>query len=296
MNKRIAVLITCHNRKSKTIKCLEALFDADFCGMNLSVYLVDDGSTDGTRELVEKIFPSVNIIAGSGSLFWSRGMFSAWSAAVVNNYDYYLWLNDDVRLHRESIRVLMSDIDAIGDGNGVVSGKIEDESCLGSVIYGGSSKSGAIVKDNVVPVDVINMNGNAVLVSKNICDKVGIIDPFYWHDLGDVDYGYRVRLHGFRVVVSSQIVGSCSVNKICRVRKPGVGVIDRFRNLYSPLGSPPRIAFYFRRRHFGFFSALVHAFYTHFINLIPDFIAFALFGGRYFPHYSAPQIKNKDIR
>ena len=79
---RIAVLLTCHNRSEKTTACLHSLFQcylpSDFV---LDVFLVDDGSTDGTAELVTEKFPKVIIIHGDGNLFWNRGMHLAWSYA-----------------------------------------------------------------------------------------------------------------------------------------------------------------------------------------------------------------------
>ena len=78
----IAALITCHNRKSKTIACLERLFQQALpLGVLLKVYLVDDGSTDGTAEAVREKFPSVSVISADGSLFWCRGMRLAWKHA-----------------------------------------------------------------------------------------------------------------------------------------------------------------------------------------------------------------------
>ncbi|WP_333410708.1 hypothetical protein [Microcoleus sp. LAD1_D5] len=45
---RIAVLLTCFNRKQKTLACLEALFNQTLpADTSLTTYLVDDASTDG---------------------------------------------------------------------------------------------------------------------------------------------------------------------------------------------------------------------------------------------------------
>ena len=48
---RLAVLITCHNRKTKTIECLNSLYKNDIPkSLMLDVFLVDDGSVDGSVE------------------------------------------------------------------------------------------------------------------------------------------------------------------------------------------------------------------------------------------------------
>ena len=97
---KVAVLLTCHNRKAKTIECLKSLFKAiqfSKADSSFSVYLVDDGSTDGTAEAVLSNFPEVNVINGSGNLFWAGGMRLAWNTALQSNPDYYLLLNQLVQ-------------------------------------------------------------------------------------------------------------------------------------------------------------------------------------------------------
>lgn len=79
----IAVLLTCHNRREKTLSCLQSLFGATMPeGYKTEVFLVDDGSTDGTGEAVEKCFPQVTVIQGDGNLYWNKGMNLAWKNAV----------------------------------------------------------------------------------------------------------------------------------------------------------------------------------------------------------------------
>ena len=52
----LAVLITCHNRKNKTIQCLRNLYkQTDFINFKTEIFLVDDNSTDGTSETIKKI-------------------------------------------------------------------------------------------------------------------------------------------------------------------------------------------------------------------------------------------------
>ena len=89
----LAVLITCHNRRAKTIKCLKALFNqADTKNIRIKVFLVDDGSTDKTSNEVMALFPEVVIIQGDGNLFWARGVALAWKESLKSKeiFDYYL--------------------------------------------------------------------------------------------------------------------------------------------------------------------------------------------------------------
>src|SRR5690554_101285 len=108
MLKKIAVLLTCHNRREKSLACLKYLFKATLpVNYAIEVFLVDDGSIDGTSQAINIEFPAVNIIKGSGDLFWNRGMHLAWDKAAKTGYPFYLWLNDDTILFETAISELL---------------------------------------------------------------------------------------------------------------------------------------------------------------------------------------------
>src|SRR5512146_41454 len=49
---RVAVLMTCHNRKDATIHSLHGLKAQQDAGASMELFLVDDGSSDGTSDAV----------------------------------------------------------------------------------------------------------------------------------------------------------------------------------------------------------------------------------------------------
>lgn len=260
----IAVLITSFNRIKHTRECLTALNNHlnDF-----TVYLVDDNSIDGTPEMVKKCFPQVKLISGNGNLYWSRGMRRAWMEAMKENHEYYLWLNDDVEIYDGFFEELLWCLKYI-DENGIVSGLIEDSSL--NIIYGGSTKEKELIKASEFPRDIYFMNGNVVLVPNKIISQVGIIDSVFHHDLGDVDYGLRVLKKGYKVVTTRFPIGRGMANPVSRVRKSKTTIYQRFKHLYSPLGSPPHINFYFRFKHFGILNAFTYVVYLHLLNVLSD--------------------------
>ena len=274
---KIAALITCHNRKAKTIDCLRSLFAAyNEC----DVYLVDDGCTDGTSEAVRSEFTNVHIIKGDGSLFWSRGMYTAWNEAVKGKYDYYLWLNDDIELYPNFIEELFNSYNMAG-GNCIVSGLIGNINEKNKVLYGGSDSDKKLLGESDKPQNITYMNGNVVLVPREVVNKIGIIDPFLHHDLGDVDYGLTAIEHGIHVVTTTKIVALGYPNNYCRVRKWGTTLKNRFKKLNSPLGSPLKINFYYRKKHFGIIKAITFCTFLIILNLLPDFAVVKLWGNTY---------------
>jgi len=49
------------------------------------------------------------------------------------------------------------------------------------------------------------INGNIVLIPKQVYEKVGMKDPVFQHAIGDSDYGYRVIEAGLKNYVASVI-------------------------------------------------------------------------------------------
>lgn len=96
----VAVLLTCFNRRDATLACLSRLFSQKLPSTSrIKVFLVDDGSSDGTGAAVRSHFPAAHVIKGNGNLYWNQGMRLAWQAAAeAGDWDAYLWLNDDTML------------------------------------------------------------------------------------------------------------------------------------------------------------------------------------------------------
>ena len=272
----IAVVLTCHNRKDKTFKCIKSLQESL---PQCKVYLTDDGSTDGTSDCIRKSFPEVHIIHGNGNLYWSRGMYTAWKEALKGNYDYYLWLNDDIELYPFFFQELM-DCTHLVSQSCIVSGLIENFEKT-KILYGGSDFEKKLIQPNPIPQEIVFMNGNVVLVPKEVVEKIGIIDPIYYHDLGDVDYGLLAQKNGIKVIATRRAIASGYSNNFCRVRKWNSTFKERFKKLYSPLGSLPSINFYFRKKHFGILNAFTYMIYLHFLNILPDWIVVLIWGDFY---------------
>src|SRR5450759_4701317 len=112
-NLRLAVLMACHNRVANTRDCLMALKNQQPSGVTVDVFLVDDGSTDGTAQAVRKVYPDATIIQGDGNLYWCGGMRLAFAQAIQKSYDFYLWLNDDTHLEEDAfLRIFQTYTDA----------------------------------------------------------------------------------------------------------------------------------------------------------------------------------------
>ncbi|OYX86483.1 MAG: hypothetical protein B7Y83_01165 [Flavobacteriales bacterium 32-34-25] len=276
--KEIALLITSFNRKLKTLQCLESLFSQK--GINssfkLTIFLVDDGSTDGTFEAVSGRFPSVTIIKGTGDLFWNRGMHLAWKTALQSSisFDYFIWLNDDVVLYDDAVSHILDCADQ-SKSRAIVCGILETQKFSSTISYGGGNKINGRYHANLPSAKLQSctiINGNFVLIPNSVFQVVGTIDAVFPHSLGDHDYALRAIKLGFKCYTSKKFIGYCELNptnpKWCL---PEVKLKDRIRSLYSPLGnSHPYYYFIYEQRHFGLFTAVKHFISIHLRLLMPQ--------------------------
>ncbi|MBQ7945239.1 MAG: glycosyltransferase family 2 protein [Bacteroidales bacterium] len=266
--KKIAALLTVYNRKDKTVQCLQNLFSQE--GINviysIDVYLTDDGCSDGTSETVIGLFPDVNIIKGDGSLFWNRGMFSAWKKAAEKSFDYFLWLNDDTFLYSDSIvRLVKCSQDY---PNIILVGSTCDISTKSSITYGGMDKHKNMIYDKKEPKPCYYMHGNIVLIPNYVYEKVGMNDPKYRHSLGDHDYGLMAQKLGINVYVAPGLYGECDRHEsISTWKNPNVDLRTRWKAFFSPTGRNPFEFFYYRKKHFGVIPAC-KSFITNFIHVL----------------------------
>jgi len=273
MNK-IAVLITVHNRKEKTDKCLQNLFAQKAIGenYNIDVYITDDGCSDGTPEMIREKYPSVSIVRGDGTLFWNRGMYVAWEvASKAQKYDYFLWLNDDSYLNDDCIDNMLTDSAEMSDESIIVASMSDHSRSF--MTYGGYRVSdGKLATPNGELQECSTMNGNCVLIPEAVFKICGNLDWTYRHAIGDLDYGYSARRKGVKIYASKYYLGTCDKNpKLPAWTRTDVPLSKRIKNLYSPLGyAEPGPYFHYDFKNFGLLQAIKHYLTIHLRVLFPQ--------------------------
>lgn len=260
---RLAVLMTCHNRVAHTTACLHALKQQEgFAGLT-DLFIVDDGSTDGTDRAILEIFPKARLLKGDGSLFWAGGMRRAFAEAILGDYDFYLWLNDDTQLLSDAIARIHQTYRDASDTRGesiiVIGSTCEEGKEVMS--YGGWKLSGGVLSlmrwhktqpgiDRWITCDT--MNGNCVFIPRAVMKVNGNIDASYTHSMGDMDYGLRAKKVGCEIVVSPGFYGFCSLNDGAGLwTDVTLPLLERWQRLLGPKGLPLREWQVFTRRHAG---------------------------------------------
>lgn len=259
--KNLAVLITCHNREKITIECLQSLRicirPKDF---DIRIFLVDDGSQDNTSESVRNLFPDVELIAGDGNLFWAGGMRLAYDYASSKcDFDFYLLLNDDVKLELDVIqRLVACDEFSVRnfDKKGLYCSSTADP-VTGNITYGASlitynlltfTSKAVLPQGN--PVSCSLSNANILLVPKEIISKLGFFDKRYTHGIADYDFTLSATKAGFPLLLIPGIGGYCVNDHGNNWLSSSRNLRDRIDYLYSVKGLAYRENLYYLDKHF----------------------------------------------
>lgn len=235
VNVKVAVLMTCRNRKVLTVGCLKRLLPQ--IGEAAKVFLVDDGSTDGTRDAIRNASQKVHVVDGDGSLYWAKGMRKAWEAAVAGRQDWdgFLWLNDDTELSSDAIAKML----AANDGERIVVGELENDK--GEIVYG--LREGGL------------FTGNCVFVPRKIYERMGMICGDYSHAWADYDYAMMAKRADIGVV-SAGVIGKAEGHPN-RPSLRGMSLRQRLFSLRNPKGWNLHDLWLYRRRNWGIAAAVV---------------------------------------
>ena len=226
---RIATIVTCFNRKQKTLSCLRHFYEAiNYYNQSnpspicITVFLTDDGCTDGTAEAVSSTFSDkdIRILQGTGSLFWAGGMRLAWQASIDTGilWDAFLLLNDDTIIYPNVFNELF-EADEWGcqqtGRHGMVSGITCQPECTEDVTYGGRKFVGKfkgrrqLARPTGKPQFVDTTHANILLIHHDLVDRYGIFYKGFVHGAADEDYSMMANRHSFPVMVTSHVCGEC---------------------------------------------------------------------------------------
>lgn len=250
---RVTVLMTSFNRRRKTLACLRSVFGTE-APAALHVILVDDSSSDGTAGAVLEAFPDVTLVEGTGALYWAGGMRLAFERAWEQPFDYLLWLNDDVVLSADAVENLIRTERELRSVRGpcIVVGALQDPA-TGATTYSGVARCGLRrtefrqIPPGEGPRRAETMNGNVVLVPRDVAQCLGTFDRAYRHGIADYDYGLRGAAAGIETWIAPRFVGTCSRHGP-RATAPSN---EKLWTIMSPKRLPPWGWLVFTRRHTG---------------------------------------------
>ena len=198
-----SVLIPTWNGKDLLRPCLESL--ARQTRKDFEVVVADNGSTDGTRDLLAREFGWVRVVALDRNYGFARGVHAAYEAAAG---DLIVLLNNDTEAAPTWLEELVSAADDHPDA-GYFASKIflhRDRTRLHSAgdYYGCDGVPGnrGIWESDGPAFSqrgwVFGAQGAACAFRRNLLETVGFFDVDLVSYCEDVDLNWRANLQGFR--------------------------------------------------------------------------------------------------
>jgi len=97
MSAKVYILLPVHNRRAITEKIIDCLVAQSYT--NFHLVLIDDGSTDGTGDMVKAKIDNLSILRGEGNWWWAGSLQQGidWlKQNKIENDEIVLFINDDV--------------------------------------------------------------------------------------------------------------------------------------------------------------------------------------------------------
>lgn len=213
-----------------TIDAVNALVDGDLTGIDLEVLIVDNGSDDGSAEALRAAFPchlhfttDRNLGYAGGNNVALRALLSSLPACLDPNHGYVLLLNSDAIVEPDALRRCLDfierhqDVAVVGPRVLLPDGRL-DLACRRSFPTPSSGfwKLTGLAKrfphserlsrynltylpeDQTAEVD--SVMGAFMLMRLRAILQAGILDERFFFYGEDLDWSYRIKAHGWKIV------------------------------------------------------------------------------------------------
>ncbi len=219
MNNKIFVLTAVHNDLGDTKRLLESLFGQSF--LEYEVFIVDDGSTDGTSKFIRKNYPQVNIIKGGGDLWWTASLNLGLKHILrkAKNTDYVWIINNDCYFDKGLFQVLINYKNKTTGNKDIIASVVLDSKTK-KVIDAGVVINWNDMKFRPNGTDALSTRGT--LFPVGVFKEVGLFDAKHFpHYFSDYEFTIRAKRYGYKL----SVCGNCKIYN--RSERTGIGEIPK---------------------------------------------------------------------
>ena len=192
----VSVIILNWNGVKFIQKCLDSVLASDYS--NLEVIVSDNGSVDGSEELIKRDYPQVILIENKRNLGFCEGN----NIAIERSKgDIVILLNNDTEVDKNWIKEI------------VRIAQNPEVGIIGCALYFAHTKfietagfcihpSGRNILKYTRLQEVDYVSGGALAVKRSVLERIGLLDPFFFAYCEDMDLCYRAKKGGYKVVMA----------------------------------------------------------------------------------------------
>ncbi len=226
---KVSIIIPVYNAEKYLKECLDSALNQTYG--DTEIIAVDDGSTDGSLQILKNYSNKIKIISKQNG-----GAASALNAGILAaSGEWVKWLNADDILYPNAIEQLLSETkDLDNKTKTILYANYDFIDSDGKIIGRKLEQNYNDLSDfdfNVILLDHHIGNQNTVLMNKSTIEKCGLFDGTY----GQEDYELHLRyclIHNCRLRLVQKTVAKYRIHKdqISRANLKKRGYTDKIRN------------------------------------------------------------------
>jgi GT2 family glycosyltransferase len=192
-----------------TSECIRSVLAMQ--GGNLEIIVVDNGSSDGSAQMLPKEFPQITVLPQETNLGFAAGCNVGVRHAVAKGTEYVLLLNNDTFVAQDFLSEMLAVIET-DPRIGAVCPKIYFADPPDKLWYAGAEFSlwtGTVRHRGWKEIDhgqydhcqeITRATGCAMLVRCSALGDVGLLDEQFWAYAEDLDWSLRFLKQGYRLI------------------------------------------------------------------------------------------------
>lgn len=221
----LSIIIVNYNTKKLLENTIQSVIDTVDL-IKYEIIVVDNASIDGSIEMVKKQYPQVNLIENKDNLGFPKANNIGIKKASGR---YILLLNSDTKVLKQCLDKCLEYMDmnlevgALGCKLLLASGEL-DHACKRGFptpeaslyyilklhkLFPLNKRFGQYTL-NYLPIDEVNevdsLTGAFIMVRKEVINKVGLLDETYFMYGEDLDWCYRIKEAGYKVIYYPEAV------------------------------------------------------------------------------------------
>jgi len=207
----VSIVFTQWNVRDMLRDCLRSVKDKTK-GLTYELIVVDDGSTDGSADMVRAEFPEVKLCVNPSNI----GVAKSYNKGVALSRGRFIqMLNTDMLLVNNALRILLDFLEGHPEA-GACAGKLRNQDMTTQVSYGAFPgllqafgeafalkhllpvihwpQAGVCpAEDIVTPIEAQYLSGADMLIRREVIDRIGFFDERYTSYCEETDFCYRIR-------------------------------------------------------------------------------------------------------
>jgi predicted SAM-dependent methyltransferase/GT2 family glycosyltransferase len=231
---KVYILLPVHNRNAVTEQFIDCLAAQTYA--NYHLVLIDDGSTDGTAEMVQARIKELTVLKGRGDWWWAGSLQQGirWlRGRSLSRQDVILIVNDDVAFPPDflerAVAILRQQPDTL------VLSQLQNETTGEPMESGISVDWKSFTFDVAESPEKINcLSTRGLFLRWGDMEKIGgfypNLLPHYW---SDYEFTLRAAKRGFRLVTSPQLLVRSIVHGASQASLDNLNLSGFIKTLFS---------------------------------------------------------------